>query len=234
MRCGDCAAVCEFNALALLGDGILVFPELCHGCGSCALICPEKAIREVPRVLGRLEKGKAGPILFLRGLLNVGEAMAVPVINALKESAREIPGQLVLLDAPPGVSCPMVETVRGADFVILVTEPTPAGLHDLELAHEAVRDLGIPHGVVINRDGIGDDQVSTFCRREGLPVLLTIPFHREIAEGIVRGQTLLSLRPSLGDRMRQMILEAGRLDGLSTVSAGQGWTDAEFGPGGVV
>ena len=196
--CGQCTEVCQFNALALLGTQVLVFPELCHGCGSCTLICPEDAIREVPRGLGRIQEGWAGRVRFLHGLLNVGEAMAVPVIHALKEAGRPGPGQVALLDAPPGTSCPMVETVKDSDFVILVTEPTPSGLHDLELAVEAIRGLGIPQGVVINRDGIGDDRVDRFCREEGLPILLRVPFRRTIAEGMARGDTLLDLLPELG------------------------------------
>ena len=205
--CGQCAEVCQFNALALLGEQIMVFPELCHGCGSCTLICPDEAIREVPRALGRIQSGKARGIPFHHGLLNVGEAMAVPVIHALKESGSPAPGQVTILDAPPGTSCPMVETVKGTDFVILVTEPTPSGLHDLELAVEAVRALGIPQGVVINRDGIGDERVEEFCRREGLPVLLRIPFQRDIAEGMARGETLMGLRPSLGEELRTLMDE---------------------------
>lgn len=209
--CGDCTEVCQFNALALLGEQILVFPELCHGCGSCTLICPEKTIREVPRTLGRIQSGRAGEILFLHGLLNVGEAMAVPVIHSLKEAGSPAPGQITILDAPPGTSCPMVETVKGTDFVILVTEPTPSGLHDLELAVEAVRDLGIPQGVVINRVGIGDGRVDDFCRREGLGVLLKIPFHRSIAEGMARGENLLTLRPELREELRIMVQQIREL-----------------------
>ena len=205
--CGQCAEVCQFNALALLGEQVMVFPELCHGCGSCSLICPDEAIREVPRELGRIRVGRAGGIPFHHGLLNVGEAMAVPVIHALKEGGIPTSGQITILDAPPGTSCPMVETVKGTDFVILVTEPTPSGLHDLELAVEAVRALGIPQGVVINRDGLGDDRVEDFCRRQEIPVLLRIPFQRDIAEGMARGETLLALRPTLGQELRILMHE---------------------------
>ena len=203
--CGDCTEACQFNALALLGEQVMVFPELCHGCGSCTLICPEAAIREVPRGLGRIQRGKAGTMPFLDGLLNVGEAMAVPVIHALKEAGSADAGTTILLDAPPGTSCPMVETVKGADFVLLVTEPTPSGLHDLELAVEAVRELEIPQGVIINRVGVGDDRVDDFCRREGIPVLLRIPFQRDIAEGLARGKPLLGLRPQLKAQLKDMM-----------------------------
>ncbi len=209
--CGDCAEVCQFNAIALLGPQVLVFPELCHGCGSCTLICPEKAIEEVPRSLGRIEAGMAGEIRFAHGIMNVGEAMAVPVIHGVKEWQFQGDGQITILDAPPGTSCPMVETVMGADFVILVTEPTPAGLHDLELAVEAVEELGIPMGVVINRDGIGDQGVEDFCARKGLLVLLRIPFSRRIAEGIARGNTLVELHPEYREVLREMIRKIGTL-----------------------
>ncbi len=209
--CGQCAEVCQFNAIALLGKQVMVFPELCHGCGSCTLICPEDAIEEVPRSLGRIEAGMAGNIRFAHGIMNVGEAMAVPVIHGVKEWPDPDDGRITILDAPPGTSCPMVETVMGTDFVILVTEPTPAGLHDLELAVEAVEELTIPMGVVINRDGIGNQGVEEFCARKELPVLLRIPFSRKIAEGIARGKTLVELHPAYRELFREMIRKIGSL-----------------------
>jgi len=202
--CGLCADVCEYNALAVLGDEVLLFPELCHGCGSCSLVCPEGAISEGPRVVGRLEAGHAGELRFARGVLNVGEPMPVPVIRQLKAWARPQPGQLSLLDAPPGTSCPMVEVVRDADFVLLVTEPTPFGLHDLELAVEVVRELGLAAGVVINRDGIGDQGVDDLCASEDLPILLRIPFDRSVAEALARGETLIDVWPEYRDRLREL------------------------------
>jgi MinD superfamily P-loop ATPase len=200
--CGQCAEVCTFNALAVLGGHVVVFPELCHGCGSCGLICPERAIRERPRTIGRLEAGHAGELRFAHGTLDVGEPMAVPVIRRLKAWARPRQGQLTVVDAPPGTSCPMVEAVRGADFVLLVTEPTPFGLHDLRLAVEVVRELDIPMGVVINRDGIGDDGVDALCAAQGVPILLRIPFERTIAEGIARGRALVDIHPEYRERLR--------------------------------
>jgi MinD superfamily P-loop ATPase len=231
--CGTCTETCQFNALALLGDQIQLFPELCHGCGSCTLTCPEEAIREVPRGLGRLQHGKAGDIPFAHGIMNVGEAMAVPIIRALKESGSASQEGMVILDAPPGTSCPMVETVGGADFVLLVTEPTPSGLHDLELAVATVREIGIPMGVVINREGIGDDGVEEFCRREGLPILLRIPFRRDIAEGMARGHTLLSLQPRMGEELREMIqaIEA-RITHQESEGTGAGFPDPRLVGGG--
>jgi MinD superfamily P-loop ATPase len=187
--------VCRFNALAVLGEEVLLFPELCHGCGSCALVCVARAIEEVPREIGFLESGHADGARFAHGYLNVGEAMGVPVIRQLKGWGESLEEHRTILDAPPGTSCPMVETVMGADYVILVTEPTPFGLHDLRLAVEVVRELGLPMGVIINRDGIGDGAVEEFCVSEELPVLLKIPFDRDIAEGMARGRTLLEIRP---------------------------------------
>jgi MinD superfamily P-loop ATPase len=195
-HCGKCAEVCQYHAIAVLGKKVLVFPQLCHGCGSCALICPEHAISEVPDVMGVLESGTArANIPFARGVMNIGEPMAVPVIRQLKKWIAPQPNQIVIMDAPPGTSCPVVESVRGADFLLLVTEPTPFGLHDLRLAAQIARELNIPAGVVINRDGIGDAGVEDFCAAERLPILMRIPFDRAIAEGIAQGQTLVDMRP---------------------------------------
>jgi len=195
-HCGKCAEVCQYHAIAVLGKKVLVFAQLCHGCGSCALICPEHAISEVPDVMGVLEFGttRAG-IVFARGVMNVGEPMAVPVIRQLKKWIAPQPNQIVIMDAPPGTTCPVVESVRSADFLLLVTEPTPFGLHDLKLAAQIARELNLPAGVVINRDGIGDAGVEEFCAAERLPILMRIPFDRAIAEGIAQGQTLVDMRP---------------------------------------
>jgi len=206
--CGKCAEVCQYHAVVVVGKKTLVFPQLCHGCGSCTLVCPERAITEVPDVLGVLERGPAqSDISFARGLLNIGEPMAVPIIRQLKKwivSSRE---QVQILDAPPGTSCPVVESMRGADFILLVTEPTPFGLHDLRLAVQVAQELKIPMGVVVNRDGIGDDRVDAFCQSEGLPVLLRVPFERKIAEGVARGKTLVDIHPEYVNRFRELYLQ---------------------------
>ncbi len=199
--CGRCGVVCQYHAILALPAArggerptVLVFPELCHSCGGCALECPEEAIREIPRRTGVLERGWAGPIRFAHGVLDVGQAMASPLIARLKEWARAHAG-VVVVDAPPGTACPVVHSMHGADFVLLVTEPTPFGLHDLRLAVGVARALGLPVGVIINRDGIGDAGVDVYCAEEGLPVLLRIPFDRRIAEAYARGQPLLEALP---------------------------------------
>jgi MinD superfamily P-loop ATPase len=207
--CGECSRFCQYNALATLGTGVMVFQELCHGCGGCTLVCPEEAITEVVRPIGVVEEGGANGISLVQGRLNVGEALVPPLIRQVRARARE--SGVILIDAPPGTSCPMLAAVRGADLVILVTEPTPFGLNDLKLAVEAVRALGIPCGVVVNRAGSGDDRVREYCADEGLEILLEIPDDRRAAEACARGLTLVDavseLRPlfaSLAARIEAM------------------------------
>ncbi|MBN1442071.1 MAG: ATP-binding protein [Planctomycetes bacterium] len=191
--CGECGRFCEYNAIVSFGAAPLVFPELCHGCGGCTMVCPRKAIREVGRRIGVVETIQADSITLIQGRLDVGVAMAPPLIRAVK--ARLTRGTRAILDAPPGTSCPVVTTLRGSDFVLLVTEPTPFGLHDLELAVLMVRELGMPFGVVINRVGIGDDRVHRFCAREEIPVLQEIPDDRRIAEAYSRGNLIVDALP---------------------------------------
>jgi MinD superfamily P-loop ATPase len=194
--CGKCAEVCQYHAIAVLGKKTLVFPQLCHGCGSCRALCPKHAIIEVPNNIGVLESGKAkAGLSFARGVLNIGEPMGVPVIRQLKKWATPLPGQVVIRDAPPGTSCPVVEAIRGCDFLLLVTEPTPFGLHDLRLASQIAGELGIPAGVVINRDHSAYPTLEEFCVENHLPVILRIPFEREIAVGVAQGKTLIDIHP---------------------------------------
>ncbi len=189
--CGKCAQVCEFNAIALLKKP-LTFPELCHGCGACALVCPVGAIREEPRAIGVVESGQAGATTIVQGRLTIGEPMSPPLIRAVK--ARRDPRAIALFDAPPGTACPFATTVRGADFVLLVAEPTPFGLHDLVLAIETLRPLGVPLGVVVNRAD-EDRRVQDFCAANGVPVLAELPDDRRVAETYARGELLFDRLP---------------------------------------
>jgi MinD superfamily P-loop ATPase len=195
--CGRCAEVCVWHAIAVVTQKVLVFPELCHGCGSCTINCPEDAIAEVLNVMGVLESGPAGSLDFAQGTMNVGQAMSTPIISQLKkEHLAQGKDRVAILDAQPGTSCPVVETMRDADFVLMVTEPTPFGLHDLRLAVQVARDeLGLPVGVVVNRDGIGDAGVDEYCSAEGIPILMRIPLDRRIAEAISKGQALVEVMP---------------------------------------
>ena len=196
--CRKCSAICRFNALAVVGKKVLVFPELCHSCGGCMLVCPEGAITETGRELGVLHFGARGSIGFINGQLRVGEAMSPPLIKQVRAAAD--PNQLTVIDAPPGTSCPVIAAMNGADFILMVTEPTPFGLHDLKLAVEAVRLLGIPCGLVINRADIGDRQVFEYAERENLPILLTIPFDRRIAQAYSRGKNMVEEFPEWRQR----------------------------------
>ncbi len=203
--CGRCAEVCQYHAIVVLGGKVLVFPELCHGCGSCTLQCPQEAIDEVQNPLGLLEAGLAKfGIQFAQGVLNIGEPMAVPIIRQLKQWRPFPEGHTVIRDAPPGNSCPVVETIQGADFVLLVTEPTPFGLHDLRLAIQLTRELDIPTGVLINRDGVGDDGVEEYCRNAGLPILMRIPLDQRIGEAVARGETLVEAFPEYLPKFREL------------------------------
>jgi MinD superfamily P-loop ATPase len=187
--CGVCAQICAYNALAVLKNRVLIFPHLCHGCGGCSLLCPQNAITEADRAIGVVEVGISGRLQFVHGMLTVGEVMSPPVIRAVKRHAD--PDKTVVIDAPPGTSCPVIESIKGSDFCLLVTEPTPFGLHDLMLAVEVVRKMKIPHGVVINRAGMGDSNVETYCADKGIPVLMRIPFDLEIARMYSRGILLI-------------------------------------------
>ena len=178
--CGECSRFCQYNALFVVGDTAMVFPELCHSCGGCSIVCPEGAISEVPRNIATIHKLQINDMELVYGNLNVGEPLAVPVISAVKD--QTFSEGLVILDAPPGTACPVVESISNADVCIMVTEPTPFGLHDLEIASEVVKQLDVPVGVVINFAGIGDQAVYAFCEKQGIPILMEIPFDRRIAE----------------------------------------------------
>ena len=207
--CRVCSEACAYNAIAVMGENVLVFPELCHGCGVCTYVCPEKAISEEGREVGVVEEGHAGDVRFVHGRLAIGEAMAGPVIRAVKERADR--SSTVIVDVPPGNSCSVVEAVKGSDFCLLVTEPTPFGLHDLALAVELTRKLVIPCGVVINRDGGGDQAMDRYCAQQQIPVLLKIPLDRRIAELYCRGQTLVAGVPSWRKAFSDLLESSQRL-----------------------
>ena len=186
--------MCEYNSIVVIKKKVLVFPDLCHGCGGCAHLCPENAIREVEKPIGVIERGRAGEIDFIHGVLNIGEPMAPPLIRQVKKHSDHH-SNCVIIDASPGTSCPVVETVKGSDFCLLVTEPTPFGLNDLMLAVAMLRKLTIPFGVVINCADIGDDEVVRYCEREDIPVLMTIPWDRKIAAAYSTGVPLVEAHP---------------------------------------
>jgi len=202
--CGICQQICEFNALAVIpgmngnSGKVLRFDSLCHGCGACTTLCPRRAIREVPRTIGVIQFGQAmnqagESIEVITGSLNAGESLAPPVIREIKSYTN--PDKTVIIDAPPGTSCPVVTSIAGADYCILVTEPTLFGLHDLTLTVSLTRQLGIPVGVIINRSGIGDFATEEFCYKNDIPVLLKIPFRKDIAEAYARGIPLVRRHP---------------------------------------
>ena len=200
--CGLCQEVCEYNALVVLKDNVMVLPELCHSCGGCSLLCPEKAISEVDRGIGIIEHGRKENIEIVYGRLNIGEAMPVPLIKMVKKYIKK--ENTVIIDAPPGTSCPVIEAVKDSDYCILVTEPTPFGLNDLKLAVGVMRELNKPFGIIINRFGIGDKGIEQYCSEEDIPILLKIPFEREIAVGYSKGIPLVELNPKYKEEFRKI------------------------------
>jgi len=191
--CGKCGEICQYSAIVVISKNVLTFPELCHGCGGCFLVCPEGAISEKDRQIGVVEKGEANKIAFVHGRLQIGAAISPPLIKAVKKHVDK--AKTVIIDAPPGTSCPVIEAVKESDFCILVTEPTPFGLNDLRLAVEVVRILKIPFGVIINRADEGDEGVKEYCSRENIPILMEIKTERKIAEAYSRGIPIVEIMP---------------------------------------
>lgn len=206
--CGKCREVCEYNAIAVLpksprGDGkVLIFQELCHGCGACAMLCPEQAIKEIDREIGEIETGAKDDLEFVHGRLNIGEAMSPPLIRQVKKHIS--PSRTVIIDAPPGTSCPVITAVKGSDYCILVTEPTPFGLNDLVLAVGALRKLAIPFGVIINRSDLGNDKTEQYCASENIDVLMRVPFKKEIALAYSKGVPVVEILPQLKEEFKKV------------------------------
>ena len=200
--CGKCSKFCAYNALFVAPKTAMVFPELCHSCGGCTLVCPKKAITETERQIGVIKKGKADDVEIVYGELNVGEAMAVPLIKAVKNQIKS--NKNVIIDAPPGTACSLVASVHKTDYCILVTEPTPFGLHDLKITVQVLKDLGVPMGVVINRAGLGDRKVYEYCKKENIPLLMEIPFSKKIAELYSRGVPFVTEMPEWKEKLLEV------------------------------
>jgi MinD superfamily P-loop ATPase len=203
--CRACSQLCQFKAILVLGETILTFPEMCHACGGCFLVCEPKALIPDQKELGEIEEGWSGPVHFVHGRLRVGEPMSPPLIREVKKRIKK--DTLAILDAPPGTSCPVIQTLKGSDYTILVTEPTPFGLYDLKLAVAALGTLHIPCGVILNRADVGDHQVQNYLQSERIPLLMEIPFERRIAEGYAKGQSLVEIKPELKEKFQHLFEE---------------------------
>lgn len=198
--CGECSDICQFKAISLLGEVLLVFPEMCHGCGACLEVCPKNALSPDSRELGEVLWGQAGQAGFLMGRLRVGEAMSPPLMRQVKQRLSKMLADSagdVIIDCPPGVSCPAMNSVMDSDLILLVSEPTPFGLYDFRLAWEAFSPLNKPMGAVINRAGLGDEKLQKFCRDKNIPILAELPFDRNVAEAYSQGQVVAQASPAL-------------------------------------
>ncbi len=208
-HCRKCSEFCEFNALFVTPEEVLVFGELCHSCGGCLLACPRNAITEKGRKIGEVKIGAGEGVELVYGELDVGEPMAIPVIKDVKKQVKG--GKTLIIDSPPGASCPVIESVRGSDYCLLVSEPTPFGLHDLKIMIQVLEELNVPFGVIINRAGIGDRKIHGFCEEKGVPILLEIPFQRRIAELYSRGVPFSLEMPEWKESFRTVFDEVRKL-----------------------
>ena len=200
--CGKCAEFCQFNAIFVGKTKTMIYEEMCHSCGGCKLVCPDDAITEVERSIGRIHQSNMGQTQLVYGELSIGEPIATTLIHAVKEQVKT--DEINILDAPPGTACPVIETMRESDYLVLVTEPTPFGLHDLSMAVDVVRELKIPFGVIINRAGIGDEGVEEYCKENNIPILLEIPFNRQIAELYSRGIPFVQEMPEWRQQFKDL------------------------------
>lgn len=211
--CGICQRVCNFHAVIQLGETIMVFPELCHACYACSELCPTNALPMLPRKMGTLSHFQKENLHFVECRLDIGEEQAVPLIKqSNKYIEKHFNDDIIrLYDAPPGTSCPVIEATKDVDFVILVTEPTPFGLHDLKIAVETMRELNKKFGVVVNRYGIGDDKVFQYCENENVDVLARIPNDRKIAELYSAGKLIYQKLPEFRKELDRIIEYLKRL-----------------------
>ena len=210
-HCGKCSEFCEFNALFVTPEKVLFFTELCHSCGGCLLVCPKNAINEKNVQIGVIKKGAAEGVELVYGELNVGEPMSVPVIKGVKKQIKR--NKTVIIDSPPGASCPVIESVHGSNYCLLVSEPTPFGLHDLKIMVQVLEKLKIPYGVTMNRAGIGDKKIYDFCEEKGVPILFEIPFQRKIAELYSSGTPFVLKMPEWKNRFQLLMANIeGRMD----------------------
>lgn len=195
IHCGKCAKACQFNALANTKNGVLLFEKLCHGCGACVYACPTNAISEIERKVGTIDIGKSNNITCIRGTLDIGEPMAGPIISVIK---KQVQNNNVLVDCSPGSSCNVVKALYGADFALLVTEPSLFGLHDLKIAVELTKKLGVPRGIIINRADDDDNIIKKYCTDENIPLIGSIPFDIKAAKLYSEGRLLIEDEKFLG------------------------------------
>ncbi len=210
-HCGACDEICQFSAITLMGETIMIFPEMCHSCRGCMMVCPENALRESSRELGEIVRGNSGAVELVYGRLRVGEAMSPPLIEKVKENIDN--DMINIVDAPPGTSCPVIAALKESDYVLLVTEPTPFGLNDLVLAVEAVRTMAIPFGIIINRCDAGDDKTKKYAEKQGIPIMMEIPDKREIAENYSKGIMMTDAIPEMKESFRSLYARIKRVEG---------------------
>ena len=200
--CGKCGRLCQYSAIICLKGTVMTFEQLCHSCGGCMAVCPQTAIKEKQRKIGIVEFGRANEVLYGAGKLDIGAIQSPALIKHVKKRAND--SDAVIIDAPPGTSCPVIEAVKGADYVLLVTEPTPFGLNDLQLAVEMVRELKLPFAVAVNRCDVGDDRVIRYCQQEDIEILLEIPNDRLIAETYSQGIKIIDVFSGYEEKFAQL------------------------------